>query len=96
MTQAAQGTVRLFPDVVVEPHGDHEWIAMSREAAVAGETLILDIVLLDTEKGEMRHRLPVCVIDSHPVILDGEMRYWIRLRRGTVAPVLFEYPIRRG
>ena len=48
LTEAAEGTVRVFPDVIVEPHGDGQWIAMGREAAVAGETLILDIVLLDS------------------------------------------------
>ena len=96
MTEAAEGTVRLFPDVIVEPHGDDEWIAMGREAAIAGETLILDIVLLDADEGELRHRLPVCVIDSHPIILDGDMRHRIRLRRGTLAPVLFEQQVRRG
>ena len=35
----------MYPDVIVEPHGDDEWIAMGREAAVAGETLILDIIV---------------------------------------------------
>ena len=69
----------MYPDVIVEPHGTDEWIAMGREAAVAGETLILDIVMLDTGEGELRHRLPVCVIDSRPIILDGDMRHWIRL-----------------
>ena len=56
-----------------------------REAAVAGETLILDIVLFDTGVGELRHRLPVCVIESRPIILDGDMRHRIRLHGGTVA-----------
>ena len=51
LTEATEATVRLFPDVIVESHGDNEWIAMGREAAVAGETLILDIVLLDTDPG---------------------------------------------
>ena len=88
--------MRLFPDVVVEPHGSDEWIAIGREAAVAGETLILDIVVPDPEKGELRRRLQVCVIDSHPIILNGDMRHWIRLRSGTLAPVLFEQPVRRG
>ena len=96
MTEAAEGTVRLFPDVMVEPYGDEEWIAMGREAAVAGETLILDIVLLDTDEGELRHRLPVCVIDSRPIILDGDMRHRIRLHSGPLAPALFEQQIRRG
>ena len=44
LTETSEGTMRLFPDVMVEPDGDEEWIAMGREAAVPGETLILDIV----------------------------------------------------
>ena len=94
MTQAVEGTVRLFPDVIVEPYGEGEWIAMGREAAVAGETLILDIVVPDTVDGELRRQLPVCVIDSRPVIVDGDMRYRIRLHGGVVAPALFERGIR--
>ena len=88
--------MRLYPDVIVEPHGYDEWIAVGREAAVPGETLILDIVLPDTDEGELRHRVPVCVIDSRPIILDGDMRHRIRLLAGAVVPVLFEQQIRRG
>jgi hypothetical protein len=89
--------VRLYPDVVVEPHGDDEWIAMGREGAIAGETLILDIVH-DADHGEVRYRLPVCVIDSRPIILDGDLRHRIRLHRGSrsLPPVLFEQQVRRG
>jgi hypothetical protein len=83
--EAAEGTVRMYPDVIVEPYGTDEWIAMGREAAVVGETLILDIVLLNTDEGELRHWLPVCVIDSRPIIHDGDMRHRIRLIAGTVA-----------
>jgi hypothetical protein len=75
----------MYPDVIVEPHGNDEWIATGREPAVAGETLILDIVLLDADGRELRHRFPVCVIDSRPMIRDGDMRHWIRLLDGTVA-----------
>ena len=68
---------------------------MGREAAVAGETLILDIVLRDTDEGERRHRLPVCVIDSRPIFVDGEMRHRIRLRSAMPAPFLIERESRR-
>ena len=49
---------------------------MGREAAVAGETLTLDIVLSMCPRGERRYRLPVCVIGSRsgPIIFDGDMR----------------------
>lgn len=93
MTEAAEGTVRIYPDVIVEPLGDDEWIAIGRDAAAVGEMLILDIV--DAENAEQRHRLPVCVIKSQPIILDGELRHRIRLRRGTLAPAVFEQQGRR-
>src|SRR4051794_17727721 len=87
LTEGLEGTVRLFPDIVAAPHGEDEWIAMGREAAVPGETLFLDIVRFAIGQRELRHRLPVCVIDSRPIILDGEVRHWIRLRSGTLATV---------
>jgi hypothetical protein len=95
LTNAAEGTVRMYPDVIVEPLGADEWIARGREAAIAGEILTLDLVQLDAESGELRHRLPVCVIDSHPIILDGRLRHRIRLRRGKLAPVLVEEQVTR-
>ena len=95
LAEASEGTARLFPDVMVEPDGDEEWIALGREAAVAGETLILDITLRSTDGGELRQRLPVCVIDSGPVFVDGEMRYRIRLRSGMPALSLIERQGRR-
>ena len=85
----------MYSDVIVEPHGNDEWIAMGREAAVAGETLILD-TLLDTDEGELCTRLPVCVIDSRPIILDGDMRHRIRLINRTMVPATFKQQIRRG
>lgn len=88
--------MRLFPDVIVEPSGADEWIAMGREAAVVGETLLLDIVVPDADEGQLQYQLPVCVIDSRPIILDGDLRYRIRLQLRPVAPVLFEQQVRRG
>jgi hypothetical protein len=86
--------VRVFPDVIVHPHGDNEWIAVGREAAVVGEILVLEIARFDPGKGERRHRLPVCVIESRPVMVDGETRYQIRLRSGTLAPIQIERRVR--
>jgi len=85
--------VRIYPDVIVEPHGDNEWSAMGREAAVIGETLILNVVH-KTSTGEPPQRVQVCVIDSHPILLDGDLRHWIRLRRGTLAPIAITEQVR--
>ena len=91
-----EGTVTFFLDVVGQPQGKDEWIAISREPAHTGETLMLDMVVDGQGDCESRERFPVFVIDSRPVILDGDMRYRIRLRAGDLAPVLFEQPIKRG
>jgi hypothetical protein len=96
LTEPADGVVRVFPDALVQPTGEDEWIAISREAAVAGETLFLDIVEPDAGEGELSHRLPVCVIDSRPVIVEGAMRHRLRLCGGELAFVSFEQHVRRG
>jgi hypothetical protein len=96
LTEPADGVLRIFPDVVVQQSDRDEWIALSREAAVTGETLVLDVVLTDVEVGEMRQRFPVYVIDSQPVIVNGDVRHRIRLQGGDLAPVLFEQQVRRG
>ncbi len=82
--------------MVVQQSGGDEWIALSREAALTGETLVLDVVLTDVDAGEMRQRFPVFVIDSQAVIVDGDVRHRIRLQGGDLAPVLFEQQVRRG
>jgi len=96
LTEPAEGVLRIFPDVVVQQSEADEWIAFSREAAMTGETLVLDIVLTDAEFGEMRQRFPVFVIESQPIIVNGDLRHRIRLQGGDLAPILFEQQVRRG
>ena len=96
MTEPADGVLRIFPDVVVQRSERDEWIALSREAALTGETLVLDVVLTDVDATEMRQRFPVYVIDSQAVIVDGDVRHRIRLQGGDLAPILFEQQVRRG
>ena len=96
LTEPAEGVLRIFPDVTVQQSGGDEWIALSREAALTGETLVLDVVLGDVDAEEMRQRFPVYVIDSQPVILEGDVRHRIRLQGGDLAPILFEQQVRRG
>jgi hypothetical protein len=96
LTKPADGTVRIFPEVTVQQSAGDEWIAISREFAHTGETLVLDVVVAETYDGPVRHRFPVCVIDSHPVVVEGDMRHRIRLQSGDLATLLFEQQIRRG
>ena len=96
LTEPADGALRIFPDVLVHQDGPDEWTGLSRQPAVAGETLILDVVQFDTVEGEIYRRLPVCVVESRPVIVDGDMRHRIRLHGGIMASVRFEQQVRRG
>ena len=96
LTEPALGAVRLFPDVVVHQDGADEWIGISRQPAVAGETLVLDVVQFDELEGEIHRRLPVWVIESRPVIVEGDMRHRIRMHGGITASVRFEQQVRRG
>lgn len=83
--------MRVLCDVVVHRNGDGEWIAISRQPAVVGETMLLDIV-----EGGPEQQLAVCVIESRPVVLDGDMRHRIRLHAEEPQPILFEQQVRRG
>ena len=95
LTKPTYGTLQVFRDVMVYRNGEQEWIALSREAAVCGETMVLDLVIVDINETRLWDRLTVCVIESRPVIVDGDMRYRIRLH-GEDPPMLFEQQIRRG
>lgn len=96
VTERTAGALRTFPEVVVQQDGPDEWTGISRQPAKAGEMLVLDVVQFDVVEGEIYRRLPVCVIESRPVIVDGDMRHRIRLHSGITASVRFEQQVRRG
>jgi len=83
--------LHVFSDVIVKRNANNEWIVLGRDAAVTGETLVLDV-----EDGDERKRFTVCVIDSCPVIVEGDMRHAIRLEGVEQQPALFEQQVRRG
>ena len=83
--------LRVFLDATVHRSGD-EWIAISREPGAVGETLLLDV--LDINAGQVGSQFLLFVQESRPVIVDGRVRYRIRLHESP-PPVLFEQQIRR-
>jgi hypothetical protein len=95
-TESVNGALQIFPDIVVQQADVDEWIGVSRQPAETGETLVLDVLQFDVVEGEIRRRVPVCVIESRPVIVDGDMRHRLRLHSGTMASVQFERQVRRG
>jgi hypothetical protein len=96
LTAPASGALRVFPDVIVQQHDIDEWIGISRQPAEPGETMVLDVMQFDAVEGDIHRRLPVCVIESRPIIVDGDMRHRIRLHSGNMVSVLFEREVRRG
>ena len=95
-TESVDAALRVFPDIVVHQRGLDEWIGISREPAETGETMMLDVRQFDGVEGEIHRRLPVCVIESRPFIVDGDMRHRLRLHSGAMALAQFEWQVRRG
>jgi hypothetical protein len=96
LTEPANASLRLFPDVVVQKDGDGEWTGISRLPVASGETFVLDVVQVDEIDGEVRRRVPVCVIESQPLLVEGELCHRIRLHTGILSSLEFEQHVRRG
>jgi len=96
LAEPTDGSLTVFPDIVVQEARNDGRIAISREAAAVGETLVLDIVLHADDDGEVRERFPVCVIDCQPLIVEGDLRHRLRLFGNYDARILFEQQVRRG
>jgi len=92
LTEPTIGVIRSFLDVVVQKGEPDEWVAVAHEALVVGETLAIDVALADVDRSQKRDRFPVHVIDSQPVIVDGDVRHRIRLRAGDITPIFFDQP----
>jgi hypothetical protein len=96
VTVPGDATLTMFPDVVVHEDARGEWVAISRQPAAAGETFILDVVQVDSLEGARSRRVPVRVVESRPVLIDGEVHHHIRLHGSVPASVPLEQEVRRG
>jgi hypothetical protein len=74
MTNAA-ATVRVLREVTVQNGTDDEVVAISGEPAVAGDVFILDRIV---NHAKLSSR--VTVVDSRPVVVNGSVRYRLRLK----------------
>ena len=74
LTLSAEGMLRILRDVIVQRSPNNEWIAISREPGVTGETVVLDL-----GSAEVPIRFTVRVVESRPVVVDGAVRHRLRL-----------------
>jgi hypothetical protein len=82
------GIARRLSAAIVRVNGYCDWVAIGRESAVVGETVILDV-----GESDRPEELAMCVIESRPFVLDGDTRHWIRL---LATDLPFEQQVRRG
>ena len=71
----SEGVLRLLRDVLVVSLEEAEAVVLSREPAVVGETLMLEIAGEQTSGGQ------ATVVECRPVIVDGTVRHRLRLQR---------------
>jgi hypothetical protein len=69
------GRLKVARDVAVWRHAENEMLVVSDEPGTTGEVLTLERVVHGTPV-----TIEVCVIDSHPAIVNGTVRHRLRLR----------------
>ena len=72
--QPPEGVLRVMQDVLLQTAGHKEMVAISREAGIVGEAVTLGV-----SAGERTRGVPVRVVDSQPIIVDGAVRHRLRL-----------------
>ena len=79
----------MYVDAVVQQTAPDEWMALSREPAVVGEILVVEVGPADAGMSDLRQQVPVYVTETEPVIFDDDVRHKIRLRSGDMSAALF-------
>ena len=74
IADGAEGVMQVTRDVVLSERTEGEWIAMSREAGVLDET-----VVVESFDDGITH--VATVVESRPVMTDGAVRHRLWLRR---------------
>jgi hypothetical protein len=69
-----EGALSFFQDLRIERYDADEVVALSNSPAGSGQDLTLDVM-----GGESRVTVQVRVAESTPVIVDGDVRYRLRL-----------------
>jgi len=74
------GCLRVVRDVTTWRGNDNEFVVISEEPEATGEFLTLERVVNGAVMA-----IQVCVIESHPTIVNGSVRYCLRLRSSDAA-----------
>jgi len=74
IADGAEGVLRLARDIGLHERHDGDWTAISREAGVVGEIVLIDPV------GE-GVTVVARVVESKPIVTDGAVRHRLWLRK---------------
>jgi len=75
VSPAAQGSLRLLRELLVQQVEEGEVVAISRQPGTIGEVLEFEL-----SRGSEMDRLECHVIASAPLIVDGTLKYCLRLK----------------
>jgi hypothetical protein len=74
IADGAEGVLRLARDIGLHQRHDGDWTAISREAGVLGEIVLIDQV----DEGVT---VVARVVESKPIVIDGAVRHRLWLRK---------------
>jgi hypothetical protein len=74
--RSPEGILRVIRDVVIQSTTPDHIVAISREPGVLGESVSVQLSAHDDVSVSAR------VLESHPIVVDGNVRHQLRLHRG--------------
>jgi len=80
LSSSTEGVLSVLRDVVVEQFEGSEIVAISQEAGILDEIMLIEIPDYDATAA-----VGVQIIESRPVMIDGALRHRLRLRKLEVA-----------
>jgi hypothetical protein len=74
IADGAEGVLRVARDIGLHERHDGDWTAMSREAGVLGEVVLVDLL----DEGIT---VAARIVESRPIVTDGAVRHRLWLRK---------------
>ena len=79
MLRSPEGVLRVVRDVVIQSTTNEHIVAISREPAVLGTSVSVQL------SAHHDSAVPARVLESHPIVVDGHVRHRLRLHHGLAA-----------